>query len=137
MEIRENVLTAEQFLYLFTAVGWEPPSREQVEMALRNSYATFAVFNGEELCGMARLLGDGAMSFYVKDFAILPNLQGKGIGRMLMKHIEFFVRSGLKDDWAVSLELISAKGKEAFYEKLGFEARPCSWDGPGMFKMLR
>ncbi|MBQ8834828.1 MAG: GNAT family N-acetyltransferase [Oscillospiraceae bacterium] len=137
MEIKENVLTAEQFLHLFTAVGWEPPSYEQAEKALYNSYATFLVFDGEKICGMARLLGDGAMSFYVKDFAVLPEMQGKGIGRMLMEYIEEFIRRNLEEGWAVSLELISAKGKEAFYEKLGFEARPCVWDGPGMFKMLR
>ena len=24
-----------------------------------------------------------------------------------------------------------------FYKKKGFEERPCEWDGPGMFKMIR
>ncbi len=39
--------------------------------------------------------------------------------------------------WAVSLELISTREAAAFYEKNGFEPRPCAWDGPGMMKMLR
>ena len=25
----------------------------------------------------------------------------------------------------------------AFYKKKGFEERPCDWDGPGMFKMIK
>ncbi len=54
-----------------------------------------------------------------------------------MERMEAYVRGELKDGWAVSLELISAKGAEPFYEKLGFEPRPCEWDGAGMFKMLR
>ena len=32
----------------------------------------------------------------------------------------------------VSLNLMSAKGKEAFYEKLGFKRRPSETDGAGM-----
>ncbi len=40
-------------------------------------------------------------------------------------------------DWAVSLELISTKEAVEFYKKYGFEERPCEWDGPGMFKMVR
>ena len=24
-----------------------------------------------------------------------------------------------------------------FYKKKGFEERPCEWNGPGMFKMIR
>lgn len=33
---------------------------------------------------MARLLGDGGMSYYIKDFAVLPAWQGKSVGRALM-----------------------------------------------------
>ena len=40
-------------------------------------------------------------------------------------------------EWAVSLELISTKEAVPFYKKKGFEERPCEWDGPGMFKMIR
>lgn len=137
MRIEENMLTPEIFRELFLAVGWEPPGREQVERALESSLRTFTAYDGERAAGMARLLGDGAMSFYVKDFAVLPSYQRRGVGRRLMERMEGYVRGELKDGWAVSLELISAKGAEPFYEKLGFEPRPCEWDGAGMFKMLR
>ena len=43
----------------------------------------------------------------------------------------------LPKDWAVSLELISTIEAVSFYERHGFEQRPCAWDGPGMFKILR
>lgn len=35
------------------------------------------------------------------------------------------------------MELISSKEAVGFYQKHGFEKRPCEWDGPGMFKMIR
>lgn len=40
-------------------------------------------------------------------------------------------------DRAVSPELISSKEAVGFYQKHTFEERPCDWDGPVMFKMIR
>lgn len=139
MEVRveENILSPEMFRELFHAVGWEPPSLHQIKCALAGSLRTFSAYDSEEVAGMARLLGDGAMSYYIKDFAVRPDCQRKGIGRTLLHCIEASILRDLEPGWAVSLELISAKGREGFYEKLGFETRPSAWDGAGMFKMLR
>lgn len=87
--------------------------------------------------GMVRVIGDGGMSFYIKDFAVVPAYQGKGVGKQLMLALEQFVKECKPSDWAVSLELISSKEAVNFYKNYGFEERPCDWDGPGMFKMIR
>ena len=137
MTVKQDALTPSVFLELYRSVGWDAPGLDQITMALENSFATFCVYDGGQPVGMARLLGDGGMSFYIKDFAVRPEYQGKGIGRLLMNAMEEYIRSRLPDGWAVSLELISSKGREPFYEKFGFEQRPCDWDGAGMFKMLR
>lgn len=101
--ILKNRLTTEGFTALYTAVG------------------------------MARLTGDGAMTFLLKDVAVTPEAQGAGVGRLLVSAAEEFVRSSLKSGWAASLELLGATGKEGFYEKLGFRS-DC---GTGMLKMIR
>ena len=137
MRIEINTLTPEQFRTLFESVGWEAPAPDQIAVALRNSAATFTAFDGDRPVGMVRLLGDGAMSWYIKDFAVLPDCQGRGVGRALMEAMENCILDRIEDGWAVSLELISSKGREAFYEKFGFEQRPCEWDGAGMFRMIR
>ena len=137
MIVKANELTTELFLRLFTSVGWDAPGDAQVERALQNSYATFAAYEEEQPVGMVRLLGDGAMSFYIKDFVVVPAAQGKGVGKLLLEAVENYIRDTIPADWAVSLELISTIEAQKFYEKMGFEARPCEWDGPGMFKMLR
>jgi GNAT superfamily N-acetyltransferase len=77
------------------------------------------------------------MSFYIKDFAVIPSYQCKGVGTCLMAALECYVKECKPLDWAVSLELISSKEAVNFYKKSGFEERPCDWDGPGMFKMIR
>lgn len=95
------------------------------------------MYNEDKAVGMARLLGDHAMSYYIKDVAVSPRYQGMGIGRVLVETIESYIQNELEDGWAVSLELISSKGNEEFYRKFGFEERPCEWDGAGMVKMIR
>lgn len=137
MDIRINTLTPDQFLELYASVGWEPPCLEQVRTALRHSLATFTCYDGDRPVGMVRLLGDGGMSFYIKDFAVLPAYQGKGVGTGLLTALERHVQDCKPRDWAVSLELISTKEAVPFYRKFGFEERPCDWDGPGMLKMVR
>lgn len=137
MKVTLNTLTPELFLELYTSVGWEPPGKDQVETALKNTLASFTAFDENKPVGMVRLIGDGGMSFYIKDFAVIPSYQSKGIGSLLIESIEKFIKDNIPDSWAVSLELISTKEAVDFYKKKGFEERPCEWDGPGMFKMIR
>ena len=137
MEIRVNTLTPELFLALYRSVGWDPPCIEQVQTALQNTLATFTCYDGDRPVGMARVIGDGGMSFYIKNFAVVPSSQGKGVGKCLLTALEQYVKECKPLEWAVSLELISSKDAVDFYERFGFEKRPCDGDGPGMFKMIR
>ncbi len=137
MTVQINTLSSDLFLHLYRSVGWDAPELDQIEKALDGSLSTFCAYDGGTAVGMARLIGDGGMSFYIKDFAVLPEHQGQGVGRALMNAIESWIREQLQPGWAVSLELISSKGKELFYAKFGFEQRPNDWDGAGMMKMIR
>lgn len=137
MTVKTNALSAELFLRLYTSVGWEPPGIEQVQKALENTIATFTAYDNDTPVGMARLIGDSGMSFYIKDFAVVPEYQSKGVGTLLLNALEKYIREHIAREWAVSLELISSKDAVGFYQKHGFEERPCEWDGPGMFKMIR
>lgn len=154
MKIQINTLTPDLFLELYTSVGWEPPCREQVACALQNTAASFVAYEGEKAIGMVRLIGDGGMSFYIKDFAVLPEYQGKGAGQMLLLELQQYILEHIEKGWAVSLELISTKEAVKFYQKHGFEENACEWDvaqesenfgsqepkrsvEPGMFKMIR
>lgn len=136
MEVQVNTLTPELFLELYTSVGWEPPCIAQVIRALGNTLATFTAYDNGQAVGMVRLIGDGGMSFYIKDFAVIPASQSMGVGTLLLKHLEYYIKETIASSWAVSLELISTKEAVSFYQKKGFEERPCEWDGPGMFKMV-
>lgn len=136
IKILENQLTTADFMRLYQSAGWGCPSEKMVEVSLKNSYATFSVEEDGVIIGMARLLGDGGMAFYLKDFVILPEFQGQRIGRMLLEYVQNYIKGELEEGWKTCFELMSAKGKEDFYKKLGFEERPTEFGGAGMTMML-
>ncbi|ATU20417.1 GNAT family N-acetyltransferase [Bifidobacterium choerinum] len=145
LTIQQDTLTPELFLTLYRSIGWDAPGVEQVRVALANSTATFTAYADPEAetevapepVGMVRLIGDGGMSFYIKDFAVVSSMQSQGVGAALIGALERHVHDLIEPGWAVSLELISSKEAVEFYERHGFEQRPNDWDGPGMFKMIR
>lgn len=100
--ILENELTPEGFTALFTAVGWTPPMKEQVRAALENSLAVFTARVGDVTAGMLRIVGDGAMTFLIKDLAVAPEYQGSGLGRLLVSTAEDYIRRRLSPGWAAT-----------------------------------
>jgi GNAT superfamily N-acetyltransferase len=134
--IEHNTLTPEEHMALWESTGWGTLDCELVKKSLRNSYATFAVRDGERIAAMARLIGDGGMAFFLKDLIVSPDYQGQGIGRELLAHIEDYIRGELKEGWWSFLQLISAKGKEEFYLKCGYKSHPHERSGAGFTKVI-
>lgn len=135
--ILDNQLQAEDFIRLFASAGWGELPQDLVELSLANSYATFPVKKENKVIAMARLLGDGAMSFFLKDLVVAPEYQRTGIGSRLLTHVEEYIRTQLKSGWEGYLQLVSAKGKEAFYQKMGYATHPHEHSGPGMSKWIK
>jgi predicted N-acetyltransferase YhbS len=63
------------------------------------------------------------------DVIVKPDYQGKGIGKHLVSECIGYVDSQLKDGWKIKIVIVSAKGKENFYEQFGFVTRPNDQDG--------
>lgn len=80
---------------MYRSVGWESPCIEQIETALNNSYAKFVAYDGDKPVGMVRIIGDGGMSFYIKDYAVIPEYQSKGLGKALMQFLEDYIHNSM------------------------------------------
>ena len=138
-EIKRGILTAEQFNILIESVGWGHRLIEQVESALKNSLYTVCIIEGNKVIAMARMIGDNSMSYFIKDVVVIPEYQGKGFGKLIINDILSYIKERTAKDWKVSVELMSASDKEAFYEKFGFQKRPSTKYanyGAGMFLTL-
>ena len=136
MEYKENDLRYEDYCSLRESVGWLNFSKAQTEKALAHSlYTVTAVENGNTI-GMGRLVGDG-LYFVVVDIVVRPAYQNSGIGREILNRILEYVNKQTPVGGRSSVQLIAAKGKETFYEKLGFKVIPHDFCGSGMRKVIQ
>ncbi len=73
--------------------------------------------------GMGRLVGDGAMYWYLQEIVVLPEYQGKGIGKSIVNRLLEHIKSAAVPGTIIDIGLTAVKGKEPFYEKFGFLVR--------------
>lgn len=119
-ELVDNVLTAEDFIHLKVATGFMNRPVEQVEKALANGLFNVVAMHKGQVIGMGRLVGDGAMYWYLQEIIVLPEYQGMGIGKSIVKRLLEHIEENIIPGTGVEVGLTAVKGKEPFYEKLGF-----------------
>lgn len=108
-----------EVLALYESVGWAAYTRDPALLvrAIRNSsFVVTARSTGGDLVGLARAVSDDATICYLQDILVVPEFQGNGLGRQLVKAVQDrygHVRQTvlLTDD---------EPGQRAFYEALGF-----------------
>jgi ribosomal protein S18 acetylase RimI-like enzyme len=128
--IVEKLPTAAEYNRLRSQVGWKTYQEDVIEKALPNTLYGVCAYRDGELVGMARILGDGGMVYYIQDVIVLPDYQRQGIGTQMMDAIMAYIQAHASQNTIVGL--MSAKGKEAFYERYGFTNRPTDLLGSGM-----
>jgi GNAT superfamily N-acetyltransferase len=91
-----------QLARLFDRVGWQHRTRDPARLAqmVRGSMYGIAAYEGDVLVGYTRAISDGAFNAYVSTVAVLPEYQGRGIGRELIRrlldgreHIQFVLHA--------------------------------------------
>jgi GNAT superfamily N-acetyltransferase len=126
--------SVEDFLSLRNKVGWGELDANLAERSLTNSLFQVTIYHNEQLIGMGRVVGDGAMYFYIQDVIVDPSYQKRGIGAALMEEIEGYLRNATNKGSTIGL--LAAQGKEDFYTKYGYTQRPNSSLGHGMCKFI-
>ena len=135
--MKENSITVQEYLTIRAKVHWKKLLDEQAGMALTNSLYTVGMYDGDCLIGMGRIVGDGAVICYVQDLIVVPEYQHTGVGSKVLHALIEYVESLRMPDSQMMLCLMCAKGREPFYEKHGFIARPTTELGPGMIQYLK
>lgn len=119
MEIREyKEYNEEEILRLYKAVGWTAYTENVAALreGYQNSMLTLAAYEGEELLGIIRAVGDGATIVFVQDILVFPERQRQGIGTALLKAVLEKYQS------VRQIELVTDNTPKtiAFYKSLGF-----------------
>lgn len=129
-------MKAEEFAELFALTGGNCPTREQMDFAINNSTKSFIVRHKESVVATINWLGDYGMHWFMKEFIVSREYQGQMIGTLLYRFSENFIKSTLRENWKVCIDLKTSKGKENFYRSLGFEIMSDNKTGNGMEKMI-
>lgn len=128
-EYRLGLPLMDAYWPLFLSTGWNSKYQAipaDLEKALKNSWFMVSAYEGERLVGFGRVVADIPLHAMIYDLIVDPHFQKQGIGSAILDRL---VQKCL-DHNIVDIQLFSAVGKKAFYEKHGFTARP--EDGPGM-----
>jgi GNAT superfamily N-acetyltransferase len=90
---------------------------DPAELEKEKDEILIAAFEEEKMLGCCLLIKSGPDAVRLRQMAVLPTLQGKGVGRALMQFAENIARDmGYK-----RIMMHARKTATGFYEKLGYE----------------
>lgn len=119
MEIKEYTkYNSEEIFKLYQAVGWTAytDDMQSLEMGYKNSLLTLAAYEGDELLGIIRTVGDGHTIVFVQDILVFPKHQRKGVGTALLRA----VLERFEHVRQIELATDNTTKTVAFYKSLGF-----------------
>ncbi len=99
--------------FLLDAAGLNTSEPEICKRAFEGSQVTVFVFDDDRLIGVSRAISDCVKQAAIYDVAVLPEYQGKGIGKILIENITNKLPG-------CNFILYSNVGKEDFYRRFGF-----------------
>lgn len=96
-------------------VGWpaHPDPQTHLEI-LRRSYAVWLAFDDSRCVGFINALSDGVLYAHIPLLEVLPDYQGKGIGRELLKRM-LETLSGM-----YAVDVVCDEAVASFYDNVGF-----------------
>lgn len=121
MQLEHRLPTVSEYMKLRDCVGWWKTDEKATEIALSNSLFSVVAMEEKSVAGIARIIGDGGLYFYIQDLIIHPEFQKRGLGRRLMDELMAYIRANAKSGAFVGL--MAAKGLEGYYESFDFIAR--------------
>ena len=130
IEIRDQGPSADDFIALRAVCGWGSIPKSVAELALSRSIIGVKALLDGKFIGCGRVVGDGILYFYIQDVMVLPEFRSIGVGTAVMKRI--MSRLDAISPPGATIGLMSAQGKEAFYERFHFKKRPDERYGAGM-----
>lgn len=130
MKISDVPPPEQDFIAFREDCGWGTIDITTAKKALNGSLFVRSIHVDGELVGFGRVVGDGALNFYIQDLVVSQKFRSRGLGKhlitSLMDRIYEIAQPG------ATIGLMAAHGRENFYKQFGFEVRPNNLYGAGM-----
>jgi len=109
-------INLDAILDLYKANEWSSANKPaQLYNGLLNSETLITAWDGIKLVGLGNAISDGHLTVYYPHLLVLPEYQGKGIGKMIVDKMQ-------KKYKYFHMQMLTADGKaNDFYKKNGFE----------------
>lgn len=120
MEIREyKIYNESEILNLYASVDWTAYTDhpEVLKKGFKNSMLTLAAYEGGQLMGIIRTVGDGNTIVFVQDILVFPQHQHEGVGSALLKA----VLDRYSHVRQIELATDNTEKTIAFYKSMGFK----------------
>lgn len=125
--------TPEQYCRLRQATGLSEKTLAAAQIALPNTWFGAQIIYQQAVVGMGRIIGDGGCFFQIVDIAVLPEHQGKGLGKKIMTAlIDHFDKHAPTSAY---ISLIADGAAKNLYAKFGF--KPTAPESVGMYRMKK
>jgi predicted N-acetyltransferase YhbS len=113
---RERLDDVGPLVRLLGSVGWDRRTQdpERLRRAIGATYSMVGAWDGEELVGFTREVGDGEMNALLSMVVVDPRWQGYGIADRLIHAL-------IDGRPEVRFSLAAADGVDAYYRRFGFE----------------
>ncbi len=116
--IEARVPTVDDYIRIRLAAGLSRKTKEAASIGLKISLFALTILYKGEPVGMGRVIGDGGCFFEIVDIAVLPEHQGKGVGKRVMDALMAYIHDHAPSSAFVSL--MADPGALEFYERFGF-----------------
>lgn len=112
-----------EYFNLCGSVGWgEIINFSVAEKSLENSiYSVIVRDDDDNTIGMGRIVGDGAIYFYIQDIVVEPQYQNRGIGTEILNNIFSWLKNNAPSQSFIAL--FATAEAESFYKKYTLEKR--------------
>lgn len=109
-------INIDDILLLYKANEWSSANKpNELYKALLNSETLITAWEGEKLVGLGNAISDGFLTVYYPHLLVLPEYQGKGIGKLIMDKMQ-------EKYSHFHMQMLTADGRSVdFYKKNGFE----------------
>lgn len=118
IELVECFPEVDDYCRLRIAAGLSPKTPEAARRALPNTLYGVSLRRDGEVVGMGRIIGDNGCFFTVVDIAVIPELQGRGLGRRIMTALDAWLSRSVPDTAYVTL--VADGDAKYLYAKFGF-----------------
>lgn len=105
---------------LCAAVGWDSYADPvRAAAAIQGSLFHVVALADEAVVGMGRIVGDGAVFFYIQDVVVLPAYHWQGIGTQITERLMAYLHEHAPP--GSMLGLFAAPTAVPLYERFGFQ----------------